>query len=82
MNIVEFGDGIYGVEAAARAFFGKPAARLNADEAALLAAVLPNPRRFKVTAPTPYIRERQQWILEQMNRLGGVSLFARKEINP
>jgi monofunctional glycosyltransferase len=78
LNIVEFGDGIYGVEAAAQTFFGKPAARLSADEAALLAAVLPNPRRFKVSAPSDYIRERQQWILGQMNQLGGASLIDKK----
>ncbi len=78
LNIIEFGDGIYGVEAASQTFFRKSAVRLNAEEAALLAAVLPNPHRFKVNAPSPYIRERQQWILEQMNQLGGVGLLAEK----
>src|SRR5262245_13239418 len=74
LNIVEFGDGIYGVEAAAQKYFGKPAAKLNSEEAALLAAVLPNPHRFKVGAPSTYVRERQQWILQQMNQLGGNTL--------
>ena len=75
LNIVEFGDGIYGAEAAARAYFGKPAKRLTPSEAALLAAVLPNPRRFKVAAPSEYIRGRQAWILAQMKQLGGEQLL-------
>lgn len=74
LNIVEFGDGIYGVEAASQRYFRKPARRLNAEEAALLAAVLPNPRRFNVSAPSGYVRDRQQWILQQMNQLGGAAL--------
>ena len=71
LNIVEFGDGIYGAEAAARAYFGKPAKRLTPSEAALLAAVLPNPRKFHANAPSDYIRGRQTWILSQMRQLGG-----------
>lgn len=74
LNVVEFGDGIYGVEAAAQTYFSKPAARLNPEEAALLAAVLPNPHRYKVASPSAYVRERQQWILQQMSQLGGSSL--------
>jgi monofunctional glycosyltransferase len=72
LNIVEFGDGVYGVEAAAQHYFHKPASRLTADEAALLAAVLPNPHRLKANAPSRYVRGRQQWILQQMRHLGGV----------
>jgi monofunctional biosynthetic peptidoglycan transglycosylase len=71
LNIVEFGDGVYGAEAAARTYFGKPAARLTPGEAALLAAVLPNPRKFHANAPSEYIRGRQAWILNQMRQLGG-----------
>jgi monofunctional biosynthetic peptidoglycan transglycosylase len=71
LNIVEFGDGIYGAEAAARSYFGKPAKRLTPSEAALLAAVLPNPRKFHANAPSEYIRGRQSWILNQMRHLGG-----------
>lgn len=71
LNIVEFGDGIYGVEAASQMYFHKPAKRLRAEEAALLAAVLPNPHRFKVNAPGAYIQGRQAWILNQMRQLGG-----------
>ncbi|MBI1751965.1 MAG: monofunctional biosynthetic peptidoglycan transglycosylase [Acidobacteria bacterium] len=71
LNIVEFGDGVYGAEAAARAYFGKPAKRLSPSEAALLAAVLPNPHKFHASAPSEYIRGRQAWILNQMRQLGG-----------
>ncbi len=69
LNIAEFGPGIYGVAAASRYYFGKPPSRLYDAEAALLAAVLPNPRRFRVDAPSDYVRERQSWILGQMQRL-------------
>lgn len=71
LNIVEFGDGIYGAEAAARTFFGKAAKRLTPSEAALLAAVLPNPHKFHAKAPSEYTRGRQAWILGQMRQLGG-----------
>ena len=73
LNIAEFGRGIYGVGAASRYFFGKPAARLTPSEGALLAAVLPNPRRLSVHSPSAYVRQRQDWILWQMRALGGRS---------
>ena len=75
LNSAEFGRGIWGVEAASRHFFGKPAARLNLPEAALLAAVLPNPKRFRVANPSPYVRQRQDWILWQMRMLSGAGLL-------
>jgi monofunctional biosynthetic peptidoglycan transglycosylase len=58
LNVIEWGPGIYGAEAAARAHFGRPASRLGAHEAALLAAVLPNPRRWSASKPTEYIQHR------------------------
>lgn len=75
LNVAEFGRGIYGIGAASEAFFGKPAARLNASEAALLAAVLPSPKRMRVDKPSPYVRSRQEWILQQMRALGGVKML-------
>jgi len=69
LNVVELGPGIYGVGAASRYYFQRPPAALGDSDAALLAAVLPNPLRFKPAAPTPYVRERQRWILAQMQRL-------------
>jgi monofunctional biosynthetic peptidoglycan transglycosylase len=71
LNIVEFGDGVYGVDAAAHKFFGRSAAALSPAQAALLAAVLPNPHRFRADAPSPFLRGRQEWILQQMRQLGG-----------
>ena len=71
LNIAEFGEGTFGVEAASRRYFHKPASKLTASEAALLAAVLPNPIRFRADAPSGYVRSRQAWILRQMRQLGG-----------
>lgn len=70
LNIAQFGPGIYGVEAAAQAYFGKPASRLTRQEAALLAAVLPNPVRLKVARPSPYVLGRARHIEAQMRALG------------
>lgn len=69
LNSIEFGDGIFGVEAAAQHFFGITAAKLNKQQAALLAAVLPNPHRFRVDAPSAYVKKRQAWILRYMSKL-------------
>jgi len=71
VNIAEFGDGIYGAEAAAQAFFGKPASALTAVECARLAAVLPNPKDYSAARPGPYVQRRAAWIQRQVHRLGG-----------
>jgi len=81
LNIVEFGDGVFGVEQAAQHFFHKPASRLTASQAALLAAVLPNPHLFKVNAPSAYVLRRQQWILRQMSQLGGESFLREHKLH-
>ena len=81
LNIAEFGKGTFGVEAASRRFFNKPARRLTMSEAALLAAVLPNPLRFRADAPSGYVRQRQQWILRQMRQLGGEGFLQRNHLN-
>lgn len=73
LNIVELGDGIYGAEAASQYFFKKSAAQLSSSEAALLAAVLPNPRVYQANKPSGYIRGRQRWILRNIQQLGGKS---------
>lgn len=72
LNIIETGDGIYGVEAAAQTYFHKPAKRLNAAECARIAACLPNPRRYHVANPTPYILKRQRQILNLMPKMGRI----------
>jgi monofunctional biosynthetic peptidoglycan transglycosylase len=71
LSVAEFGDGTYGVAEAAQAFFGKGPSALDSQEAALLAAVLPNPSRLHVRNPSAYVRERAAWIEEQMAQLGG-----------
>ena len=71
LNVAQFGNGIYGVQAAAQHFWHKPARRLSSSEAALLAAVLPNPLRLRVDRPSRYVLARRDWILGQMRGLGG-----------
>jgi monofunctional glycosyltransferase len=80
LNVAEFGRGVFGVGAAADVYFHKSAARLDAYDAALLAAVLPSPKRMRVNAPSGYVRSRQEWILEQMRGLGGTALL--QELTP
>ena len=70
LNIAEFGPGIYGVEAASQAYFGKPARHLTEYQAALLAAVLPNPKVLRVNSPSSYVLERVAWIRGQIAQLG------------
>ena len=70
-NIAEFGDGIYGAQAAARSFFRKDAAKLSAAEAARLAAVLPSPKRYNAARPGPYVQRRTNAIQRQMRQMGG-----------
>lgn len=76
LNVAQFGPTVFGVEAASRLYFGKPAARLTRHEAALLAAVLPNPVRFSVARPSAYVRNRQAWIVGQSARLERTGLFS------
>lgn len=71
LNVVEFGDGIYGAEAAAQHFFHKSAKQLNREESAILAAVLPSPLKYSASKPPGNVRERQQFILAQMRMWGG-----------
>ena len=68
LNIAEWGDGIFGAEAAADFYFGKPAADLSVREASLLAAVLPNPRRWSPLQPTLYIRAKAADLRRKMAR--------------
>jgi monofunctional glycosyltransferase len=69
LNVIEMGPGIYGIEAASQTFYNKPASKLTRQQAAMIAAVLPNPIRWSPAKPTGYIRGRQSWILRQMNNL-------------
>lgn len=73
LNVAQFGRGIYGVEAAAGRFYHEPAARLTSSQAALLAAVLPDPVHWHVERPSRFMLWKQQWILGQMRNLGGAA---------
>lgn len=73
LNLAEMGEGVFGIEAASRRFFGRPASALNRSQAALLAAVLPSPRRYHADRPSARVLARRDWILQQMDQLGGAS---------
>ncbi|MBU8976639.1 monofunctional biosynthetic peptidoglycan transglycosylase [Lysobacter sp. MMG2] len=79
VNIAEFGDGVYGAQAAARTYFGKDADRLGPAEAARMAAVLPSPRRYSISRPGPYVQRRSQAIQRQMRYMGGTEYLQRIE---
>jgi monofunctional biosynthetic peptidoglycan transglycosylase len=72
LNVVEWGKGVYGAEAAARHHFGKHAGDLSPEEAALLAAMLPSPRTYDPLNVTRYLSVRQQQILRLMNERQGM----------
>lgn len=70
INIIEMGDGIYGAEAAARKYFNKSSTNLSSRESALIAACLPNPRRWRADRPTPYINRKANGIQRYMHHIG------------
>ncbi|TCV95722.1 monofunctional biosynthetic peptidoglycan transglycosylase [Luteibacter rhizovicinus] len=78
MNIAELGDGVYGVGAASDAFYRQSPAQLSQSQAARLAAVLPNPRKLRVDAPSAYVQRRTTWITQQMAHLGGPDYVTRR----
>jgi monofunctional glycosyltransferase len=73
LNVIETGDGVYGVEAASQKFFGKSAAKLTKSQAALIAASLPNPRKFKIDNPSGYMLRRQAKIKSLMRKIEPVN---------
>ncbi len=77
LNVVEFAPGIYGADAASRSFFGKPPSRITSREAALLAAVLPSPKRMSAHRPSAYVRKRATEIEAAVRTLGGPGYLAR-----
>jgi monofunctional biosynthetic peptidoglycan transglycosylase len=70
LNSIEFGDHLFGIEAASQHYFGISSMRLSRKQSALLATSLPNPIKFNVAKPSAYMRQRQSWILRQMRNLG------------
>jgi monofunctional glycosyltransferase len=69
LNVVEMGEGIFGIEMAAQKYFNKPAKNLSRQEAAMIAACLPNPKRYKVKPPSRYVLTRSNNIMRQMSNL-------------
>jgi len=69
LNVIEMGRGVFGAEAAAQAYFGKPAKNLTRREAAMIAAGLPNPKKYTVKPAAPYVRVKSGWIMRQMNNI-------------
>jgi len=82
LNIAEFGYGTYGAEAAAERFFHERAAKLSRSDSAVLAAVLPNPQFFSAAAPSAYVQKRRDWILGQMQALGGPEMLDEIDVYP
>ncbi len=81
LNVIEMGDGVYGAQAASREYFKKDAKKINQGEAALIAAVLPNPRKWNPGKPSKYVRKRENWIIRQMNYHGGkIELEPEEEV--
>jgi monofunctional biosynthetic peptidoglycan transglycosylase len=74
LNSIEMGDGIYGAEAASGIYFRTTADKLSARQAATLAAILPNPRKYNAASPGPYVSGRIGWILGQMQQYGPLDL--------
>ena len=71
LNVAEMGKGIFGIEAASQAYFKKPAKKLSRQEAAMVAACLPNPKKYSVKPPSRYVSVRSGWVMRQMNHLDG-----------
>jgi len=69
LNVAEMGKGIFGIEAASQAYFNKPAKNLTRNEAAMIAACLPNPKKYSVKPPSRYVSIRSRWVLRQMSHL-------------
>ena len=71
LNVIEMGDGIYGAEMACQIYFKKSASDLSTAEAALLASILPSPRKYSAINPSSFVRGRQSWTMTQMKHWGG-----------
>ncbi|MCU7617054.1 monofunctional biosynthetic peptidoglycan transglycosylase [Chryseobacterium sp. PBS4-4] len=69
LNSIEMGQGVFGIEAASQYYFGKPSKDLNTSEAAWIAAVLPNPKKYDPKNPSSYLRKKHNWIMRQMRNV-------------
>ena len=79
LNVIEMGDGVYGVQAAAQTYFNKDALQLTKSQSALIAACLPNPRKYSVSNPTSYIQRRKSKIVSLMGKIEQVDFDKKKK---
>lgn len=79
LNSIEMGNGIYGAEAASQYWFKKSASKLSQQEAAAIAAILPNPKRYRANPASNYIQSRKEWIVRQMYFFGPLDYDSKKE---
>jgi monofunctional biosynthetic peptidoglycan transglycosylase len=79
MNIAQFGDATFGAKEASERLFDVKAKKFTRAQAAMLAAVMPNPAISNVNNPRPSLRKRQQWVLKQMKQLGGLNYLKQLE---
>lgn len=80
LNVAETGNMMFGVQAAAKKYYGKPATQLNMEQAALLATVLPNPHKNNPAAPNSFMQNRKNWAISQMKRLGGKNFLQSLDV--
>ena len=78
LNSIEMGNGVYGAEAASQYWFKKTASKLSKQEAAAIASILPNPRKYKANPASNYIQSRKNWIVNQMNYIGVLNFKVEK----
>lgn len=79
LNSIEMGNGVYGVEAASQYWFRKSASRLSQQEAAAIAAILPNPQKYRANPASNYIQSRKDWIVRQMYFFGPLDYSSKRE---
>lgn len=77
LNIAEFGNGVYGVKAASETYFNTGPENLNMIQSALMITALPNPRRYNLADPSPYMIDRRNWILQYMFYLGNTDYLEK-----
>lgn len=82
LNIAQFDSHTFGVEAASQQFFDQSASQLTPEQSARLAAVLPGPELYRVDQPSPEVLRRQDWILQQMDQLGGLNYLQKLDQTP
>ena len=78
LNVIEMGDGVYGVKAAAQTYFNKDALQLTKSQSALIAACLPNPRKYSASNPSSYIQRRKSKIVSLMGKIEQVDFDKKK----